>query len=87
MLPDGAKIASLREAIAHLVKTVPKAERNAPAVLNAAEMITAAAEHGGPMEFARIATLQAINRHVERTFNPDRKAPHWGRRKLKRDGG
>jgi hypothetical protein len=27
----------------------------------------------------------AINRHVERVFNPDRKDAHWGKRKLKRD--
>jgi hypothetical protein len=37
-------------------------------------LITSAAEHGGPVEFARIATLQAINRHVVRLFNPDRGA-------------
>ncbi|HMI97053.1 MAG TPA: hypothetical protein VK479_11120 [Micropepsaceae bacterium] len=48
-------------------------------------MLTAAAEHGGPMEFARIATLQALNRHVVRMFNPDRKETKWGRRKLARD--
>jgi len=40
-----------------------------PAVLTAAEMLTSAAEHGGPVEFARIVTLQALNRHVVRTFN------------------
>jgi hypothetical protein len=27
----------------------------------------------------------ALNRHVERVFNPDRKDTHWGKRKLKRD--
>jgi hypothetical protein len=37
------------------------------------------------MEFARIATLKAVNRHAERVFHPDRKAPPWGRRKLKRE--
>lgn len=84
-LPGGVKLVSLRQAIAYLAKTVPKAERKAPAVLNAAEMITAAAEHRGPIEFARIATLQAINRNVERVFNSERKDPHWGRRKLKRE--
>jgi hypothetical protein len=47
--------------------------------------LTNAAEHGGPVEFARIATLQAINRDVERVFDPSRKDTHWGRRKLKRD--
>jgi len=56
-----------------------------PAVLTAAEMLTNAAEHGGPMEFARIGTLRALNRGHVREFNPDRKEHHWGRRKLKRD--
>jgi hypothetical protein len=31
------------------------------------------------------AMQAALNRHVERIFNPDRKDPHWGRRKLARD--
>ena len=84
-LPDGIKQATLRESIAHLIKTILAAERRLPAVLTAAEMLTAAAEHGGRIEFARIATLRAINGHAVREFNADRKDPHWGRRKLKRD--
>jgi hypothetical protein len=43
------------------------------------------AEHDGPTMFARIGVMRALNRHVERVFNPDRKEHHWGRRKLKRD--
>jgi hypothetical protein len=31
-LPGGAKLASLREAIAHLVNTIPASERRMPAV-------------------------------------------------------
>jgi hypothetical protein len=80
VLDDGAKLASLRESIVHLVKTIPATERRMPAVLTAAEMLTAAAEHGGPIEFARIATLQALNRHAFRVVNPDRKDPHWDRK-------
>jgi hypothetical protein len=37
------------------------------------------------MYFARAATLQAIRRNDVQVFNPDRKDPHWGKRKLKRD--
>jgi hypothetical protein len=33
----------------------------------------------------RIGVMQALNRHVERVFNPDRKDTHSGKRKLKRD--
>jgi hypothetical protein len=29
--------------------------------------------------------MGALNRHVVREFNPDRKETHWGKRKLKRD--
>jgi hypothetical protein len=43
------------------------------------------AENGGPTMFARIGFMRALNRHVPRTFNPDRKDHHWGKRKLKRD--
>ena len=28
--------------------------------------------------FARIRVMRALNRHVERVFNPDRKEHHWG---------
>jgi hypothetical protein len=34
---------------------------------------------------ARIGIMRALNRHVDRVFNPDRKEHHWGRRKLARD--
>jgi hypothetical protein len=71
-LPGGVRLASLREAIVHLVNTVPSSERGTPVVLTAAELITSAAERGGPIEFARIATLRALNRHAERGFDPDR---------------
>jgi hypothetical protein len=40
---------------------------------------------GGPTMLARIRIMQALNRHVERVFDPSRKEPHWGRRKLARD--
>jgi hypothetical protein len=63
---------------------MPKSDHDMPAVVTAAERLTLAAEHGGPTEFARIATLQALNRHHVRQFT-DRKDPHWGQRKLRRD--
>jgi hypothetical protein len=78
-LPGGVRLASLREAIVHLVNTVPSSERGTPVILTAAELITSAAERGGPIEFARIATLRAINRHVQRVFDPSCKEKHWGR--------
>ena len=43
------------------------------------------AEHNGPPMFAGIGVVKALNRHVERVFNSDRKDHHWGKRKLARD--
>ncbi|MEA2542175.1 MAG: hypothetical protein QOH35_3541, partial [Acidobacteriaceae bacterium] len=57
---------------------VPSSERGTPVILTAAELITSAAERGGPIEFARIATLRALNRHVERVLNPDIAKTHIG---------
>ena len=41
--------------------------------------------HSGATMLARIAVTKALNRHVERVFNPERRDTHWGKRKLKRD--
>ena len=43
------------------------------------------ATSGGPTMLARIGVMLALNRHVERVFNLERKDRHWGRRKLARD--
>jgi hypothetical protein len=84
--PDGKRLYTLREAVAYLAKTVPKSERDLPAVTTAAEMLTFAAERGiAWMFFARAATSMAIYRHEVRQFNPDAKEHHWGKRKLNRD--
>jgi hypothetical protein len=85
VLEDGSKLATLRDAIRHLAQLIPEAEHDIMEVLTASDLLTQAAEHDGPVEFARIATLQAINRHVERVFDPARKDNKWGRRKLARD--
>jgi len=49
------------------------------------EALILVATSGGPTMFARIGVLRALNRKVERVFNPDRKDNHWGRWKLARD--
>ena len=49
------------------------------------EALILAASLGGPTMFARIGMMRALNRNVKREFNPSRKDPHWGRRKLARD--
>jgi hypothetical protein len=36
-----------------------------------------------PTMFVRIGVMRALNRHVERVFNPSRKDTHWGRQKTR----
>ena len=51
---------------------------------DAIEALILAAEGRGPLMHARIGMLRALNRHVERVFNPDHKDHHWGLRALNR---
>ena len=85
VLSDGARLATLGDAMTYLANIIPKAESDMPEVLTASRLLTNAAEQGDPVDFARFAVLQAINRHVERAFDPSRKDPHWGKLKLTRD--
>lgn len=39
---------------------------------------------GRDLVHAWIGVMKALNRHVVRVFDPDRKDTHWGKRKLKR---
>ena len=83
-LPKGKKLVTLRDAALYITK-LPKAEHDAPEWQAAMEALLLVAESGGPTMFARIGVMRALNRHVEREFNPDRKEMQWGRRKLARD--
>ena len=78
-LPSGRKLVTLRDAAVYFSK-LPKAEWQA--TMQAQLLV---AEHDGPTMFARIGIMRALNRHVDRVFNPSRKDKHWGRRKLARD--
>jgi hypothetical protein len=49
------------------------------------ECLILVAEKNGPTMMARIGVMRALNRHVERVFDPSRKDTHWEKRKLKRD--
>jgi len=69
VLDDGTKLATLRGALTHLAKIITKAERNLPKVLTASDIMTKAAEQGGPLEFARsISRVRSLpQRHEMRT--------------------
>jgi len=83
-LPSGRKLITLRDAALYITK-LPKAEHDAEEWQAAMQALLLVAEHDGPTMFARIVVMRALNRHVERVFNPDRKDHHWGRRQLARD--
>jgi len=69
VLDDGTKLATLREALAHLAEIITKAERNLPEILTASAIVTKAAEQRGPVEFARsINRVRSLaQRHEMRT--------------------
>jgi hypothetical protein len=83
-LPKGKKLVTLRDAALYITK-LPKAEHDAKEWQAAMQALLLVAEHDGPTMFARIGVMRALNRRVERVFNPDRKDHHRGRRKLARD--
>ena len=83
-VPRGRQLITLRDA-AEFITKLPKAEHDAPEWQAAMEALLLVAELGGSTMFARIGVMRALNRHHVREFNPDRKDPHWGRRKLARD--
>ncbi len=82
-LPRGRQLVTLADAGRYLTK-LPKAGHEAAEWQAAMEALMLVAR-GGPTMLARIGVMRALNRHVERVFNPDRKDKHWGKRKLKRD--
>ena len=74
-LPDGRRLLILRDAAGYITK-LPMAEHSAPEWQAAMEALILVAETGGPTMLARIGVMRALNRHVERVFNPNRKDHH-----------
>jgi hypothetical protein len=83
ILPSGRKLLTLKDAADYITK-LPKKESDLPEWQAAIEVLMLCSR-GGPTMMARIGVMKALNRRVERVFNPDRKDTHWGKRKLKRD--
>src|ERR1700730_16907025 len=83
-LPKGRMLVTLKDAGTYITK-LPKAEHMATEWQAAMEALILVATLGGPTMFARIGIMRALNRHVERVFDPDRKDTQWGKRKLARD--
>jgi hypothetical protein len=83
-LPRGRRLVTLRDAGNYILK-LPESEHTAPEWQAAMGALGLVLTLGGPTMFARIGIMRALNRHVERVFNADRKPHHWGKRKLARD--
>jgi hypothetical protein len=83
-LPKGRQLVTLKDA-ARYIQKLPKAEQQIEEWQDAVEALLLVVNQNGPTMFARIGVMRALNCHVERVFNPDRKDHHWGRRKLARD--
>jgi hypothetical protein len=83
-LPRGRQLVTLQDAGNYITK-LPKAEHATAEWQAAMQALILVAESGGPTMLARIGVMRALNRHIERVFNSDRKETHWGKRKRKRD--
>jgi len=82
-LPNGRQLVTLKDAADYIMR-LPKKECDLPEWQAVIEVLMLVAR-SGPTMMARIGVMKALNRHVERVFNPDAKEHHWGKRKLKRD--
>lgn len=83
-LPRGRQLVTLQDAADYVMK-LPKAEQSPEEWRTAIEALIMAAEDRGPLMHAHVGMMRALNRHVERVFDPSRKDTHCGKRKLVRD--
>lgn len=85
VLLDGAKLATLQEAGA-LITKLPKTLHDTAPWQNAMHVLIQAADHDGPIEFARLGMMQALFPKGEPTYRSANKDPVWrNSRKLVRD--
>ena len=82
-MPNGRKLLTLKDAADYVTK-LPKKESDLPEWQTAIEVLMLCSR-GGHAMLARIGVMKALNRHVGRVSNPERKKTHWDKRKLKRD--
>jgi hypothetical protein len=81
---DGRTLVTLEDAGAYITE-LPKADQQLDEWQTAIECLLLVVKLEGPTMLARIGVMRALNRNVERVFDPSRKDTHWGKRKLKRD--
>jgi hypothetical protein len=75
-LPGGGTLVSLRDAGTYITG-LPPGESAAREWQTAMHCLIEAADHGGPVCFARLGVAQALRRNEPKVFDPSRKQPHW----------
>ena len=75
-LPEGKKLFPLRDAALYITK-LPKPSTMPQSGRQLWRRSCWLSNVMGPTMFARIGMMRALNRHVERVFNSDRKDQHW----------
>ena len=75
-LPDGGALVSLRDAGTYITQ-LPQAEHDALEWQTAMHVLIEAADHGGPVSFARLGVSQALHRGEEKIYDSSRKNAHW----------
>ena len=84
-LPEGPPAQTLRDA-ADYIRKLPLPERDGQEWRLAVQMLIDAAEDRGPMLFARMGIVRALEAHAEGTLNPVHQGPSQDRDKLKCNG-
>jgi hypothetical protein len=80
---DGRKpLVTLRDA-AEYITELSKAEHDVQGWQAAMQVLLLVAEHDGPSMFARVDVMRAIDRDVERVFDPSRNDKHWVKREIR----
>ena len=72
-LPGERPARTLRDA-GNYIRELPQSERDTPEWRLAVQMLIDAAEDRGPLLFAKMGMVRAINRMAERAFNPHLKS-------------
>jgi hypothetical protein len=83
-LPRGRQLITLEDAGNYILR-LREPEHMTPEWHAAAKALGLVVTLDGPTMFARIGVMRALNRHVERVSNLERKHHHWGKRKPARD--
>ena len=75
--PEGPPAQTLRDA-ADYIRKLPQAERDGQEWRLAVQMLIDAAEDRGPMLFARMGIVRALEAHAVRTLDPERQGSDQG---------